>query len=744
MPFLQAPAKTFMGLATLAGLWAVFISPEARYKCLLKPSKPKFFPMYVEKKALELSGIASFNPMQKQALKKGCLSKSLVVSSPTASGKTLLAELAALNSIINRKRKVVYTCPLRALASEHFSEFKKRYSKGLGIRVALSTGDLDSSSSYLQKYDLILTTYEKLNSLLRHRADWLASVGLLVIDEVHSLGTDRGPTIEMATTMLRQLNPELQILALSATIPNCKEIAEWLDAGLVESNYRPILLKEGVFFNGEAKYKKGGGEKFDLKEPIKAVVKDTVFEKEKQALLFANTRKRAENIAAQLASFVEKSLSQKEKKALEKESKAILSSLEQPTEQCRRLSGLVSRGVAFHHAGLLSKQRAVVEQAFKSNCIKMISATPTLAMGLNLPSHTVLIPSLYRYTAAGMARIPISEYKQFCGRAGRPAFDTEGRSLVVARSETEAEELMNEYVNGRVEPVDSKLGFEPVLRMHMLALVASGFVFDIASMEEFFKRTFYALQFGEMNTLFRKLQSVLQQLGEMGFVESDEKRIKATPLGNRVSELYLDPQSAFDLINGLRKGVKFTPFSYLFLLSNCSELMPWLSVPKSNEAGLWEQIQLRKLELPIDLDREMFFDLNLLKKFNTAAMAEQWVEEAREQTILSDFRTQPGILHSKLSICDWLCYSALELAKLLKMQQHFGPLSKLRKRLKHGVREELLFLTEVRFIGRVRARTLWRSNIRTVAGLKKADKSDLGRILGPGIAAKVKGALGQN
>jgi helicase len=699
--------------------------------------------MDVEKTALKLSGIPSFNPMQAKALGNGCISKSAVVSSPTASGKTLLAELAALNSIMNRKRKVIYTCPLRALAAEHFAEFKARYSKGLGIRVGLSTGDLDSSSSYLQKYDIILTTFEKLDSLLRHRADWLASIGLLVIDEVHSLGTDRGPTIEMAVTKLRQMNPELQILALSATIPNCREMAEWLKAELVESNYRPIPLKEGVFFNGEATYKKGKKEKFGLKEPIKAVIKDTLFEKKKQALIFANTRKRAENISAQLATFVEKSLDKKERAALEKESQSILTSLEQPTEQCRKLAGLVSRGVAFHHAGLLQNQRTIVEQAFKSNCIKMISATPTLAAGVNLPGHTVIIPSLYRYTAMGMVRIPVSEYKQQIGRAGRPKYDTEGRSLVVARSESERDELMGEYVNGRIEAAESKLGVEPVLRMHMLALIASGFVFDLASAESFFGKTFYALQFGEMKMLFRKLQSVLQQLEEMGFVESDEKGIKATPLGNRVSELYLDPQSAFDLINGLKATAKFTPFSYLFLLSSCSELMPWLSVPKSNEAGLWEQVQLRKLETPIDLDREMFFDLNLLKKFNTATMVEHWIEEAREQTIMVDFKTQPGILHAKLNVCDWLCYSCLELAKLLQLQQHFGPLSKLRKRLKYGVREELLFLTEVRYIGRVRARKLWRSNIRTVAQLKKANRADLAKILSPGIAAKVKQALGQ-
>jgi helicase len=698
--------------------------------------------MDAQKTALELSKIPAFNPMQAKALKKGCLSKSVVVSSPTASGKTLLAEMAALESIANRKRKVVYTCPLRALATEHFSEFKKKYSKELNIRAALSTGELDSSSKHLQNYDVIFTTYEKLDSLLRHRSEWLASIGLLVIDEVHMLATDRGPTIEMAVTKLRFLNQGLQVLALSATIPNSSEIAEWLDAELVESSYRPIPLKEGVFFNQEIEYASGKPETLELKEPIKSLVKDTLIKKEKQAMVFANTRKRAESIADQLSLFVEKELSQKEKNQLKKESQAVLNALEQPTEQCKRLSNLVAKGVAFHHAGLLYKQRTVIEDLFRNNKIKLISATPTLAAGVNLPSHTVIIPSLFRYTAAGMVRIPVSEYKQQVGRAGRPKYDKEGRGIVIARSEAEKDELLESYTKGSLEPVESKLGFEPVLRMHMLALVASGFVFDLESMEQFFKKTFYAKQFGEMQSLFEKLQSVLEQLQEMGFIQADEKRIEATALGKRVSELYLDPQSAFEMISGLKTASKFSPFSYLFLLSNCSELMPWLSVPKAREPELWEGLQARKLELPVDLEREMFFDLNLLRKFNTASMFEHWIQEAREQEIMNLFKTQPGILHIKLNVCDWLCYSCLELARLLKLEMHYMPLSKLRKRLKHGVKEELLMLTEVRYIGRVRARRLWRSNLRTIADLKKVDEKDLARILGQGVARNVKAALG--
>ena len=214
-------------------------------------------------------------------------------------------------------------------------------------------------------------------------------------------------------------------------------------------------------------------------------------------------------------------------------------------------------------------------------------------------------------------------------------------------------------------------------------------------------------------------------------------------MGRRISELYLDPMSAFEMIKGMKSSSKFSPLSYTFLLCNCGEMMPWLFVPKAKEPELWEQLQLHKNEMPINLDREMFFDLNLLRKFNTTEMIGLWIDEAREQTIMDDFKTQPGILHAKLNRCDWLCYSALEIAKLLNLEMHFIALSKLRKRLKYGVKEELLCLTEVRGVGRARARRLYRSNVKSVADLKKIDKKDLSRILGPAVARTVKHAIGQ-
>ncbi len=366
------------------------------------------------------------------------------------------------------------------------------------------------------------------------------------------------------------------------------------------------------------------------------------------------------------------------------------------------------------------------------------------SMGVNLPSHTVIIPSAFRYGSFGMEKVPVREYKQCVGRAGRPRYDSEGRSVLIAKSEAEKQEFFDEYVFGEIEEITSKLGAEPVLRMHLLGLIAGNYVFDLASMEEFFSRTFFARQCGNMSGLFEKLQKILLELQEMGFVESTGKSFKATPIGKRVSDLYLDPLSAHAMICSLKAKSPFSETSYLFMLCNTIEFFPNFSAGKQNEAELWEKLQKNAAELPINAEREMFFDSSLIQKFNSALVLKEWVNETSEENILKQFRIQPGILFSKLQICDWLCYSLFEIGKALSLERHVPETAKLRKRRKHGVKEELIMLTELKGIGRVRARKLFKANIRTISDVKKTDIVDLKRIIGEKIAASVKQALGQS
>ena len=198
--------------------------------------------------------IKKLRPAQEKAVKKGLLDgKNLLVCTPTASGKTLIAELASMKSIIEGNGKTVYIVPLKALASEKFKDFKKRY--GGVAKVALSIGDIDSSDSYLVDYDLIITTSEKLDSLIRHHAPWISLISTIIIDEIHLLNDPgRGPTLEILITILRQLLKKAQIIGLSATIGNPQELAGWLDAELIEDDWRPVKLHKGIYLDGEIEF----------------------------------------------------------------------------------------------------------------------------------------------------------------------------------------------------------------------------------------------------------------------------------------------------------------------------------------------------------------------------------------------------------------------------------------------------------------------------------------------------------
>jgi len=201
---------------------------------------------------LSRRGFTSLRPCQVKAIDAGLfLDKNLLVCTPTASGKTLVGELAALNGILHDRGKAVYIVPLRALASEKYRTFRKDYPE---LKIGVSTGDLDETDTNLSHNDVIIVTSEKFDSLLRHKVDWLKKVKTVVVDEIHLLGDPgRGPTLEIVLTILRT-TLRVQLIGLSATIGNRRELAAWLNAELVEDSWRPIRLEKGVYLDGKIEF----------------------------------------------------------------------------------------------------------------------------------------------------------------------------------------------------------------------------------------------------------------------------------------------------------------------------------------------------------------------------------------------------------------------------------------------------------------------------------------------------------
>ncbi|MEM2282154.1 MAG: ATP-dependent DNA helicase [Candidatus Hadarchaeales archaeon] len=687
---------------------------------------------------LKKHGIEELYPPQAECVRKGVLGgKSMVVCIPTAAGKTLVAELCMLKHILGGG-KALYIVPLRALASEKYEEFKEKYS-ALGVKVGISTGDYDTADPRLASYDLLIATSERVDSLLRHRAKWLADlISVAVLDEVHLLGDPgRGPTLEVLTARLRQVNPGLQLVALSATVRNSGEVAEWLGAELVESEWRPVPLRKGVYFKGKIRFDDGTERKVREKgNPIHSLVTDTLSEGG-QVLIFLSTRRSAQSLASLLA----EGLSLEVERELLEVADRIERALDEPTRTCRLLASCVRRGVAFHHAGLHMLQRREVEQAFREGLIKVLCATPTLAMGVNLPARRVIIRDYRRYSVEhGAEFIPVLEFHQLCGRAGRPKYDKFGEALLLAEGEEEAEALFEGFINSPPERLVSKLAAEPALRSHVLACIASGYAESLEGLIDFFSHTFFSYQRG-VKKMVPLLERVLEFLSEEGMVTKRGENLLATEFGQKVSALYIDPLSAVNLRDGV-KGATSAPtdFSLLHLICHTPD-MPLLGLGR--DAERYEALASSRAEeflLPLpDPSDEVAYEY-FLREVKTARMLEEWVEEESEDAIHDTFGVGAGDIRRMAETAEWLLYSAHELAKLFRARKVLAPLRELQVRVRYGIKRELLELVQLRGIGRVRARSLFEAGYRGLSDIRKATEAELSRVphLGPELARSIK------
>jgi helicase len=700
------------------------------------------------------SGIAELYPPQEEAVQAGVLEgKNLVLASPTASGKTLIAELCSLKHVLEKSGKVVYLSPLRALANEKYDEFKKytsiRKPNDRRVSVGISTGDFDSGDSWLGRYDIIVTTNEKADSLLRHRVKWMDDISLVVADEVHLLNDgDRGPTLEVVLARLMQVNPDMQVLALSATIHNVEEIAGWLKAGYVVTEWRPVTLKEGVLLHEEIQYKDGDARKIEKKtrDPTINLVLNTL-KTSGQALIFASTRKKSVSMAKKIAAHTGEVLSKPLKRTLANEAEKILSAGER-THISDSLAGLVECGTAFHHAGLVGVHRRLVEDLFRQGKIKVLTATPTLAFGVNLPARTVVIQD-YRRWESGYGYYPIAvlEYKQMAGRAGRPKYDRVGESVLISKTADEADYLMDSYVLARPERIWSRLAVEKIIRGHVLSTIASDFAHTENGIYDFFGKTFYAYQY-DVKAIKSIIAKILKYLYDEEMLELFGKDIYATKFGKRVSELYIDPLSGVEIRDALRQEPAYlTDLSLLHLIAHTPDMGPVMR-PYSRELDklgvlIEEHREEFLTEVPSELDDQIAYE-EFLGEVKTAMVLKSWIEEASENTLIDQFRVQPGDLFRTIENAKWLLHATHELAKLFGNKAVLPLASELIERVAKGIKKELLPIVKLQGVGRVRGRIMFNAGFQTVADIKHAPIEDLTNLplIGPRLAKKIKEQVG--
>jgi len=473
---------------------------------------------------------------------------------------------------------------------------------------------------------------------------------------------------------------------------------------------------------------------------------------EKQCLVFANTKRSAEKAAEDISKVIKES-----SKELGDLSRQVLKALSRPTMQCERLAKCVKKGIAYHHAGLVGKQKELIENAFRNKLVKVICATPTLAMGINIPAFRAIIKELRRYGGRGLDWIPVLEYYQMAGRAGRPGYDEHGEAIVVANNESHKKKIHELYISGEPEDIYSKLAVEPALRTYLLSLIATGYVRDEKEIIGFFKKTFWAFQFRDMEKLRVIIHKMIGLLLDWGFIESsagsedfqsaldlENNKYKASIIGKRVAELYIDPYTADFVIGCLKRAKEETrSLSLLLVLSNTLEMRPLLSVRVKDEEMIDKVLLKHSDELLMSVPNcyEPFYD-GFQRAVKTAMVFEEWVNEKDEETLLEEFGIRPGEIRVKLERADWLLYAAEEIAKLMKPRPPVKELIKLRLRLKYGVKEQLLPLVRLEGIGRARARKLYFYGIKDLGDVKRASVSKLISVLGKKVGEDVKRQVG--
>jgi helicase len=689
---------------------------------------------------LKSQGFAKLYPPQADSVKSGLLDgKSILVSAPTASGKTLIAMLAMMSYLSENKGKVIYLSPLRALAAEKFTEFKKLEKVPLGnkVKVAISTGDFENIEKNLEKSNVLILTNEKMDSIIRHGAEWVDEIGLVISDEVHLIGDEsRGPTLEMILTQLKLLETKPQIVGLSATITNSDEIADWLECKLVKNDWRPVPLSEGVCDEGQVTM--SDGSTFEVERSLMGTPIDLGVQSVKeggQSLVFAETRTRSKSLATKASDAISKILEKKETTELEKTSKKLLSENEH-TELVKTLAALVKKGVAFHHAGLNQKCRETIETEFRKGTIKLLSSTPTLAAGVNLPARRVVISNVNRYNAKVGANRPISilEYKQLCGRAGRPQYDDFGESIIVGKGNTD--DLIEYYINGEPEPIESKITDDKSLRTHILSVIVTHPGIKKEEILEFFLQTLGGLQ-SRKPTIKFAIDISLRFLSSKFLIVKKGERYAATEFGKKTSMLYIDPLTATyfrDSIENVSEERKHT-FGFLHLITNSEEFFPKFSLRQKDyeTASLMIENNSSQLLEPIS---EYDCSRSLLA-------LQSWITESTELSLSDSLGIESGDMHRMTENANWLSYCLREISKHVERADLLEELGDLRNRVVYGIREELLDLVRVKGIGRVRARILFKHGIKNLDDLRKIPVNKLAEIdkIGSTIADNIKAEL---
>lgn len=666
--------------------------------------------------------IKEFNPAQKAVIESGYLEdkSNYIISIPTASGKTVLGILPALKTILNGG-KAVYAAPLLSIQNEKVKEFKSFEKHGIKV------GKHPSNS------DLSVMVFESFDALTRFSWNVLREVDTLIIDEFHMIGEySRGPTLESAITRAKIINPSLRIIALSATLKNIDEIEQWLDGKTVEHDYRPVPLNKEVL----------DAEMFNTKNKNDVIVKivEKAIEDNSQALSFVSTRRFTESLATYVAKKIDKKTTKEQKQKFKQVADKLLEVPKKkgslPTTTCLKLAEAAEKGVVFHHAGLFNEQKEIIEDEFRNGNILMITATPSLMYGVNLPSKYVVIRDHTRWTSNGPASIPVFDYEQMSGRAGRPQYDDVGYSYLVAKTMDEAFDLEARYVNGEIELTNSKLiDNKDAIYKQIIAQIASSLSKNLDDLNDFFGKTLYGFQMKNnpsmsmfaQDSLNWELESALEFLLQNGIIRATPEGLKTTDFGNLIAKSNYAVETAVKIKEYVSTMEKLNPAEMIYALAETPDL-PLIS------------FKGRKSKDPVrdKLSECGLFAVDIGNPEATAVSLIEWIDERNEYEIENAYNVYSASTRRSAYEASRLVKFAKNTLEVLGNYSNLKDMDYLSARLYYGVKEDIIpLVVGVKRLGRKRARLLMKT---FGDNLSEASEKELQKVEGIGskLAGKVK------
>lgn len=666
--------------------------------------------------------IKEFNPAQKAVIESGYLEdkSNYIISIPTASGKTVLGILPALKTILNGG-KAIYAAPLLSIQNEKVKEFKAFEEHGIKV------GKHPSNS------DLSVMVFESFDALTRFSWNVLREVDTLIIDEFHMIGEySRGPTLESAITRAKIINPSLRIIALSATLKNIDEIEQWLGGKTVEHNYRPVPLNKEVL----------DAEMFNTKNKNDVIVKivEKAIEDNSQALSFVSTRRFTESLATYVAKKIDKKTTKEQKQKFKQVADKLLEVPKKkgslPTTTCLKLAEAAEKGVVFHHAGLFNEQKEIIEDEFRKGNILMITATPSLMYGVNLPSKYVVIRDHTRWTSNGPASIPVFDYEQMSGRAGRPQYDDVGYSYLVAKTMDEAFDLEARYVNGEIELTNSKLiDNKDAIYKQIIAQIASSLSKNLDDLNDFFGKTLYGFQMKNnpsmsmfaQDSLNWELESALEFLLQNGIIRATPEGLKTTDFGNLIAKSNYAVETAVKIKEYVSTMEKLNPAEMIYALAETPDL-PLIS------------FKGRKSKDPVrdKLSECGLFAVDIGNPEATAVSLIEWIDERNEYEIENAYNVYSASTRRSAYEASRLVKFAKNTLEVLGNYSNLKDMDYLSARLYYGVKEDIIpLVVGVKRLGRKRARLLMKT---FGDNLSEASEKDLQKVegIGPKLADKVK------